>query len=64
MIRFVDVRLPAGALVAVLGFLLAAYGLARPAADPPRVNLWWGAVMFVFGIGLLGLARRARRRSS
>jgi len=60
-----DVRLPIGGLLTVLGLLIAGYGLAT-AGDQQQyarslsvnVNLWWGIVMLVFGLALLGLARR------
>jgi hypothetical protein len=29
-----------------------------------NVNLWWGAVMLVFGLVLLSAASRARRKAS
>ena len=60
-----DVRLPIGGLLSILGLLIAGYGLAT-ASDSQlytkslsfNVNLSWGIVMFVFGVALLGLARR------
>ena len=63
-----DLRLPIGALFAVLGVIVGGYGLATAgnAALYERslsinVNLWWGAIMLAFGAVLLVLARRARR---
>lgn len=61
----IDVRLPIGALFAVLGVILAGYGAAT-AGDASHyapsmgvnINLWWGLVMLAFGVGLLWLARR------
>ena len=63
-----DIRLPIGALFAVLGVMIGGYGLAT-AGDAERyarsqsinVNLWWGLVMIVFGVALLVAARRATR---
>lgn len=60
-----DVRLPIGGLLTVLGFIIAGYGLVT-AGDQQQyarslavnVNLWWGIVMFIVGLALLGLARR------
>lgn len=55
-----DIRLPIGGLFAVLGLILAGYGLAT--ADQAalytkslsiNVNLWWGMAMLAFGVGLL-----------
>jgi hypothetical protein len=62
-----DVRIPIGGLFSVLGSLIAGYGLAT-ASDHQQyarslainINLWWGIVMIVFGLSLLGLARRRR----
>ena len=61
-----DVRVPIGGLLSVLGVLVAGYGVAT-AGDSQiyakslafNVNLWWGAFMLVFGLAMLGLARRA-----
>jgi membrane protein implicated in regulation of membrane protease activity len=66
-----DIRLPIGGLFAVLGLLLTGYGLVT-AGDGARyarslsvnINLWWGAVMLVFGLLLLAAASRARRKAS
>jgi membrane-bound ClpP family serine protease len=60
-----DVRVPIGGLFTVLGLIIAVYGFAT-AGDAQQyarslsvnVNLWWGIVMFIFGLALLGLARR------
>ena len=60
-----DVRLPIGGLLSIMGLLIAGYGLAT-AGDSQlyakslsfNVNLSWGIVMFIFGVALLGLARR------
>jgi hypothetical protein len=62
-----DVRLPIGGLLTVVGFIIAGYGIAT-AGDAQvyarslavNVNLWWGIVMLIFGLALLGLARRSR----
>ena len=63
-----DVRQPIGALFALLGAMIGGYGLAT-AGDAERyarslsinINLWWGAVMLVFGLLLLVVARRTSR---
>jgi hypothetical protein len=61
-----DLRLPLGLLFAVLGLLLALYGLAADAAiyqaaGGVNVNLWTGAAMLVFGaLMLAGVWRGAR----
>lgn len=59
-----DVRMPIGGLLSVLGLLVAGYGIAT-ASQPDvyakslafNINLWWGVFMLVFGLALLGLAR-------
>ena len=65
-----DVRIPLGAMFAVLGALLSGYGLLTDhSAELYRrsltvnVNLWWGLVMLAFGAVLLALARRGRQAS-
>jgi hypothetical protein len=65
-----DVRLPIGGLFTALGLLLAGYGLAT-AGDATQyarslsvnINLWWGLVMLVFGLLLLGAAFGRRKAS-
>ena len=64
-IRF-DLRLPIGLLFTIIGAVLVLFGAAGPAGIYERslginVNLRWGAVLLVFGIGMLALARRGRR---
>ena len=60
-----DIRIPIGAMFAVIGLLLAVYGLATVGSVPTyeqslsiNINLWWGAVMLVFGLALLYFGRR------
>ena len=58
-----DIRTPIGLLFAVLGGLLAAYGLMADRAIYQRslginINLWWGLVMLAFGVVMLALGRR------
>jgi len=62
-----DIRLPIGALFAIIGVLLTGYGLVSDRAIYARslgvnVNLWWGLVLILFGAIMLGLARRRQRR--
>ena len=60
-----DIRTPLGLLFAILGALLAAFGLAT-ASSPiyaqhslgVNVNLWGGLGMLVFGLFMLWLAKR------
>jgi hypothetical protein len=60
-----DVRVPIGGLLTILGLLIAGYGLATFGDSQlyarslgVNVNEWWGAFMLIFGLALLGLARR------
>ena len=55
-----DVRWPIGTLFAILGLLLAGYGLATAGNTEQyarslsvNVNMWWGLVMLAFGLVLL-----------
>lgn len=66
-----DVRLPIGGLFAVLGAIVAVYGLvtASDAAMYARsqginINIWWGLVMLVFGLVLLAFSRRDAARAA
>jgi len=60
-----DLRIPIGLLFGTLGALLAVYGLV---SDPAiyqvslgiNVNLWWGAVLILFGAFMLGTAWMAK----
>ena len=60
-----DIRIPIGAMFAVIGSLLAVYGLATAGSVPTyeqslsiNINLWWGTVVLVFGLALLYFGRR------
>jgi hypothetical protein len=61
-----DIRVPIGLLFAVLGALLALYGLATGFSQPKmyerslevNINLWWGLVMLLFGALMIWLGRR------
>jgi membrane protein implicated in regulation of membrane protease activity len=66
-----DIRAPIGGLFTVLGVMLAGYGLfasgsggASDLSSGTNVNLWWGLVMFVFGVVMLVMARRAMSSST
>jgi protein-S-isoprenylcysteine O-methyltransferase Ste14 len=63
-----DIRIPIGSLFVLLGTLLGGYGIfSNPAIYRKslgiNVNLWWGAVLLVFGLAMLALAWRAARRA-
>ena len=61
-----DVRFPIGGMFSIFGAILVIYGLF---SDPAiyqtslgmKVNLWWGLVLLVFGLVMLGFAFRAQR---
>ncbi len=58
-----DVRVPAGLMLATIGALLALYGLGSDRAIYARslgvnVNLVWGSVLLVCGGAMLALARQ------
>ncbi|MBA2408956.1 MAG: hypothetical protein H0V62_03975 [Gammaproteobacteria bacterium] len=59
-----DIRIPIGAMFAIIGLLLFVYGVFTAAG--PRVyekslsinvNLWWGAAMLVFGLVMFYFGR-------
>ena len=58
-----DIRLPIGVLFAVFGVILTSFGILSNHALYERslginVNLIWGIVLLVFGLGMLLLGRR------
>ncbi|AHF92870.1 hypothetical protein OpiT1DRAFT_04982 [Opitutaceae bacterium TAV1] len=62
-----DVRIPMGWLFLILGVILVTYGLL---SDPSiykshslgdNVNLHWGVVFGLFGLGALFLARKKKK---
>ena len=60
-----DLRLPIGLMFTIFGILLTAFGLMSDEAIYARslginVNLWWGLVLFAFGLAMLGLMARSR----
>ena len=64
-----DLRLPIGLMFSLFGVLLTVFGLVSDRTIYQRslginVNLWWGLVLVVFGVVMLGLAMRGRRPGS
>jgi hypothetical protein len=63
-----DLRFPLGLMFTLVGALLTIYGLF---SDPAlykkslgiNVNLWWGAVLLVFGLLMLVFALRGRKKT-
>ena len=63
-----DLRFPVAAMFILLGAILALYGWLAPQDVAPvdlgiRVNLLWGCLMCLFGLGLGTLAMLFRSRS-
>ena len=64
-----DIRVPIGLLFATLGGLLALYGVVTSFSDPAmydrslgiNVNLWWGVVMFAFGVFMISMGSRGSK---
>ena len=61
-----DIRVPIGTMFTLIGVLLFGYGLAFEhstiaGAGSSNIDVWWGGLMILFGVAMLGLARRARR---
>jgi len=59
-----DIRMPIGALFSVFGLLLCIYGAITRGSTiyavhslGLNVNLWWGLIMLLFGVGMLNLSR-------
>jgi multisubunit Na+/H+ antiporter MnhG subunit len=62
-----DIRLPIGGFFAIIGIVLAAYGLFGDPSIYQRslgidVNTIWGLVLVVFGAAMLFFGRRAAAR--
>ncbi len=63
-----DLRLPIGLMFSIFGALLTVFGMTSNKAIYARslgvnVNLWWGLVLLVFGLLMLSLAMRARKKA-
>lgn len=59
-----DIRLPIGLMFTLFGLLLVVYGALGDKSIYHRslglnVNLWWGAVLLIFGVIMLMLGRRS-----
>lgn len=63
-----DIRVPLGALFALLGGLMVIYGAT---SDPAlyrkslgiNLNLWWGAVLLIAGLLTLWVSRASLKKS-
>ena len=65
-----DIRYPIGLMFGIIGLVMVVYGLLT-GADPMyqrslgiNVNVWWGAVLFVFGGLMLFFARKTTRETT
>jgi hypothetical protein len=65
-----DIRIPTGLLFGIIGLIMTIYGIVardvvrivtRDAVCDINVNFWWGLVLLVFAVVMLGLAWRASR---
>ena len=63
-----DLRIPMGLMFTLVGLILTAYGVATigsPIYDASlgiNANLWWGLVLFVFGLTMFLMGRRSEKR--
>ena len=64
-----DIRIPIGALFALLGIILVVYGVLTwsdtgmyATSEGIVINFWWGLVMTIFGGAMLYFGMRATRR--
>jgi len=60
-----DVRIPVGVMFAMMGALMAGYGLLGDQSIYAKslginINLIWGLVMVAFAVTLLGLSKLSR----
>jgi len=58
-----DIRLPIGLMFAVIGVMLAIFGMISNQAIYDRslginINIWWGLILLAFGIVMFLLGRR------
>ncbi len=65
----IDLRIPLGMMFSMMGAVLSAFGLATRTRPDLYVkslgingDLWWGAVLLVFGIVVLNMGRRGQGR--
>lgn len=56
-----DVRLPIGLMFAIMGILLAGYGMLTARSEGASLNVTWGLVMLAVGAVMVWLSRRSRR---
>jgi hypothetical protein len=64
-----DIRIPIGLMFAILGGVLAVYGLGTGGSPMYarnslgiNVNLWWGVAMLLFGVLMVLFGKRTSER--
>jgi hypothetical protein len=62
-----DLRLPLGLMFSIFALILIGTGLWGPDELTAKslginMNLWWGLIMLLFGVCMLGLSWRAAKR--
>ncbi len=63
-----DLRIPMGLMFTLVGLILTIFGIATngsPIYDASlgiNANLWWGLVLFVFGLTMFLMGRRSEKR--
>ena len=65
-----DIRYPIGLMFGIIGLVMVVYG-ALTGSDPMyqrslgiNVNVWWGAVLLVFGAVMLYFARKTAKETA
>jgi formate hydrogenlyase subunit 3/multisubunit Na+/H+ antiporter MnhD subunit len=65
-----DIRYPIGLMFGIIGLVMVVYGLLT-GSDPMyqrslgiNVNVWWGAVLLLFGSLMLYFARKTAKESA
>lgn len=61
----IDIRIPIGILFSIFGIMLTAFGVLGDRSIYAKslninINFWWGIVMMLFGLLMLGLAYYCR----
>lgn len=65
-----DVRLPIGYMFVIFGAVLAIFGIVSPGGKNAHqlfgadINLSWGLVQFAFGVLMLALAFRGKKKAA
>jgi len=64
-----DIRIPIGFMFSLLGILLTIYGITTISQPEMyesslgiNINLWWGLLMLVFGIIMLAVSNKPKKK--